>query len=403
MVKCSRCGFVERADQILEKELGESFEGVSVKELEELMKKHGIKCPKCGGAFEEVTTLNLMFDVEFGVLDNVSRAYLRPETAQLPYVNFKREYAANREKLPFGLCVIGKAFRNEISPRRAFFRMREFTQAECQIFFNPKALKHDRFSEVKDYKVRVVLAGEREKGEQVVSCKELVEKGYDEFFVYYLARMQQFFESLGLPLEKFRFYEKNEEERAFYNKLHFDAEFYFPMFGSYLEVAGFHYRGDHDLSAHERESGENLKVLKDGEKFVPHVLELSFGVDRCVFALIDNGFTKRDGKNLLKLDLKVVPYEIAVFPLMKKDGLDEKARQVYEMLYSDFEVVYDDSGSIGKRYARVDEIGVPFAVTVDYESLEDDTVTVRNRDTAQQERIKITDLGSYFSKRFNSL
>ena len=391
VVKCKKCGNTERADELIKTATGiELDENADLKEFDKVIKENKIRCPKCGGELSKATLLNLMFGFKAGLLDNSAEVFLRPETAQMPYLDFKKEYLVNREKLPLGLAVIGKAYRNEISPRRFFFRMREFTQAELQIFFNPKNLNESRdFDESK--KLRVVLAKERSKKEQLLTAKELIEKGYPRFYVYYMTKIQEFYESLGVPLEKLRFYEKNEQERAFYNKLHFDVEIWFEMFEEYLEVTGFHYRGSHDLENHQKFSKTKLEINKDGGKFIPHVLELSFGVDRNLFALIDLNY-REDGERMwLALPEKISPWKIAVFPLMKKDGLKEKALEVYEKIKS-LNVFYDDSGSIGKRYARADEIGVPYAVTIDHQTLEDDTVTVRKRDSTKQERVKVEDL-----------
>ncbi|MEM0372721.1 MAG: glycine--tRNA ligase [archaeon] len=397
VVQCKKCKLVERADQILEKELKQAFEGLSANELNELIRKNNIRCHQCKGELSDVGALNLMFSFDAGFFDAKTRAYLRPETAQCPYVSFKREYLVNRETLPFGLAVIGKAFRNEISPRRLFFRMREFTQAECQIFFDPSEInEHPRFSEVADYELRVVLAKERDKKEQIIKASELVSLGYPRFCVYYMARVQQFYESLGMPLERIRFFEKNESERAFYNRLHFDVEAFFDMFNSYLEVAGFHYRGDHDLAGHEKVSGEKMSVARNGKRFIPHVLELSFGVDRSVFAFIDAAYREEGERVWLSLPKPIAPYEAGLYPLMKKDGLAEKAEEIYGALGC-CGVFYDDSGSIGKRYARADEIGVPFGFTVDHQTLEDGTVTVRERDTTKQKRIKASEIRKFLT------
>jgi len=391
VVKCKKCGATERADELIKTVVGiELDEKTDLKKFDEVIKENGVKCPKCGGELSEASVLNLMFGFKAGLLDNSVDVFLRPETAQMPYLNFKKEYLLNREKLPLGLAVVGKAFRNEISPRRFFFRMREFSQAELQIFFNPKNLGESEDFDLSK-KLRVVLAKERSKREQFVTAEELISKGYPKFCVYYMVKVQEFYESLNVPLNKLRFYEKNEQEKAFYNKLHFDVELWFSMFDSYLEVAGFHYRGNHDLSRHQEFSKTKLEVNVGGEKFIPHVLELSFGVDRNVFALIDLGYKEADGRVWLDLPEKISPWLLGVFPLMKKSGLKEKALEVFNQIKS-LNVFYDDSGSIGKRYARADEIGVYYAVTIDHQTLEDDTVTIRERDSTKQKRVEIKDL-----------
>jgi glycyl-tRNA synthetase len=394
ITECKKCGLVERADHILESHLKETFEGLSPKELDALIRKHNVRCHKCGGELKEVSVVNLMFGFDVGTGAG-SRGYLRPETAQGVYVSFKREYAINREKLPLGLAIVGRAYRNEISPRQGLFRMREFSQAELQIFFDPaKAGEHPGFKAVENQKVRVVLAKERQKDIQEKACKELVKLGYPAFYVYHMAAITKFYGLLGIPI---RFFEKNEEERAFYNKIHFDIEAEFPSLGGFREVAGLHYRTDYDLAGHQQESKQDLSVSKEGKRFLPHVLELSFGVDRNVFLLLDAGFREEEKRTYFALPLQVAPYAAGVYPLVSKDGIDEKARNVYESLRKKAGVFFDEGGSIGRRYARADEIGVPFGITVDYDTLKDDSVTVRNRDTTKQERVKIGKLADFIA------
>ncbi len=388
LVKCPKCGWRERADKFIEEELGESYEGKSPEELAEIIRKHNLKCPRCGASLKEVGAFQLMFPLDVGPAGDKHKAYLRPETAQTPYLNFKREFRVNRQKLPLGLCVIGKAFRNEISPRQLLVRMREFTQAELQIFFDPDEInEHSDFDRVANYEIPALRVGEKEA--RKVAVKDL---GLPKFYAYHLARVYQFFEGLGLG-KSVRMRELSDEEKAFYNKYHWDVEVYFPGFDKWIEVAGVHYRTDHDLTGHARESGEDLAVNIEGRKFIPHVLELTFGVDRCILALIDNAYSERDGKAVLKLPAKLGPWDAGIYPLVNKSGLPEKAREVYEMLRkSGYKVLYDASGSIGRRYARADEVGVPFGITVDFQTLEDNTVTIRLRDTGKQERVSVDKL-----------
>ncbi|MCD6523361.1 MAG: glycine--tRNA ligase [Candidatus Diapherotrites archaeon] len=388
IAECPHCGTKVRADHLLEDYLGEKFEGLTTKELNELMKKHNIVCPKCKKPFKEIENFTLMFSVDVGAGDDKKVAYLRPETAQGPYTAFKREFRANREKLPLGLAIIGKAFRNEISPRQFVIRTREFTQAELQIFFDPESLPEVPFDKIKAYKLRLLPQGE--KGIIELTCEEAVKRtGMEPFFIYFMAMSQLFMEKMGL-LEHFRFKQLSDEEKAFYNKYHWDLEINMPSFGKWIEVAGFHYRTDHDLRGHAEVSKQKLNI--PGKNYVPHVLELSFGVDRNIFALLDCNLKQKKDQWYFALPPIVAPYDVAVFPLVNKDRLPERAREIYYSLNTTFKVFYDDSGSIGRRYARVDEIGVPLAVTVDFQTLEDDTVTLRDRDTGNQIRVEINKL-----------
>ncbi len=385
MVKCPKCGWKERADQFLESELGEKFEGKSPEELSEIIQLHNIKCPKCGASLESVGAFQLMFKLEVGPVGDKRVAYLRPETAQTPYLNFKREFRVNRQRLPLGLCVIGKAFRNEISPRQLLIRMREFTQAELQIFFDPDDIDHhDLFDGVSDEEIFCLKQGWTDA--KNVKVKEL---GLPEFYAYHLYKVYKFFVDAGLE-GKVRMRELSDEEKAFYNRYHWDVEAYFPSFDKWIEVAGVHYRTDHDLKGHTSQSGEDLSVNIQGRKFIPHVLELSFGVDRCILALLDNAFNERNEKTVLSIHPNLAPYDVGVYPLVNKDKLPDKAREVVGFLRSmGYKAFYDQSGSIGRRYARADEIGIPFGVTVDFQTLEDNTVTIRLRDTGKQERVSV--------------
>jgi glycyl-tRNA synthetase len=395
IVECSKCKTRVRADHILEEFLGEKFEGKTAKELNELIKQHKVVCPKCKSYFKDAETFTLMFPLKIGAAEAAAVGYLRPETAQGPYTAFKREFKVNRERLPLGLATIGRAFRNEISPRQLVIRQREFTQAELQIFFDPERLPAVNFASVKDYKIRALFAGSQEKTE--LKPAEFAKKtGMAEFFAYLLVKQQQFFDSLGLEA---RAHELSAEERAFYNKYHWDLEVFMPSLDKWVEVAGFHYRTGHDLEGHEKVSGTSMSVNVDGRKFTPHVLELSFGVDRSVFALLDNAFRKGKEGFYLALPRRVAPWDAGVYPLVNKESLPEKAESVAKLLrVAGFKTFLDDGGSIGRRYARADEIGVPFGITIDFDTLKDNTVTVRDRDSTKQERVKIEDLPLKLSK-----
>jgi len=398
--KCKK-GHIERADHLLENNLKKRFEDLSSEEMLDIIKKNKIVCSVCKSAIEYVGPINMMFPIELGV-GTTTKAFLRPETAQSPYVNFKTQNEILRNKIPMGLALIGRAYRNELSPRNMLLRQRAFFQAELQIFFNPKKInEHENFDSVKNYKLRVVLSDQRDKGIQNIPCSELI-KRIPKFYVYHMVKVQQFyFDVLNFSEDKFRFYELNEKEKAFYNKYHFDMEADIGNLG-WVEIGGVHYRTDHDLKGHQEISNQNLSVYDEEskERFIPHVLELSFGVDRNFQAILMLAYDFDSKRNniVLKLHPKLAPIKAAVFPIVKGNEFENLARKVYNELKKEFNVIYDSGGSVGRRYSRADEIGTPFAVTVDGQSLEDGTITIRDRDTTEQVRVKIKDIRNVLRK-----
>jgi glycyl-tRNA synthetase len=399
IVKCTKCGAVHRADHIVETFLNRTFEGLTPKELTQLIKEHNVKCPKCKGALEEVGVLNMMFSLDIGA-ENDIKGYLRPETAQGVYVNFLNQFNILRKKMPMGLAIVGRAFRNEISPRQLTTRMREFNQAELQIFFDSeKVNEHERWDEAKDYKLIVLPVSERDKKSKIeMTCEEL-SKRIPKFYVYYMTKVQKFFlDVLKIPKDKFRFRELSDEEKAFYNKIHWDMEMDLESLGGFKEIGGVHYRADHDLLGHQKISKQSQEVFFENKKFVPHVLELSFGVDRMLYSFLDLFYSKEKDKVVLRFPAFITPITVSVFPLVNKDGLDKKAKEVYDELKTCLHAFYDDSGSIGRMYARADEAGIPFCITIDYDTMKDDTITLRERDTTKQIRVKIEDIQSVISR-----
>lgn len=402
LVQCKNCGFRFRADHFIEDELGITLEVPSLEEMTRIINQYKLKCPKCNSQkLSNVEFFNMMFPLALGALSKEINAYLTPETAQQAYLAFKREFEALRRKMPIGLAVIGKVFRNEISPRQSFFRLREFTQAELQVFIVEDMLDKDIleiWEEIKDKEIVIKRVNDKEA--RMYKLKDL-NKEYPKLYLSFMYKIQEFYlDKIKLPIEKFRFRELSEEERAFYNKIHFDIELDIESLGGFKEVAGLHYRGDYDLSRHQEYSKEKLEILWNNKKVIPHVIELSFGVDRNIFAFLDIFFKQEKERNLFSFPPHIAPIDIAIFPLLNKDKLPEKAREVYTKLKNWFKCFYDDADSIGRRYRRQDEIGTPFCVTIDYQTLEDDTVTVRDRDTMKQERIAIKDLVNFFIKKF---
>lgn len=401
--KCKK-GHIERVDHLVEKNIHKKLDGLSADEWFNIIKTNKIMCSTCKGIIEYVGPINMMFPIQLGV-GNTTTAYLRPETAQSPYVNFKTEFEIARGKLPLGLALIGRAYRNELSPRNLLLRQRAFIQAELQIFFNPRKInEHEDFESVKNYNLRVVLSDKRDDGIQKISCNELA-KRVPKFYVYHMAKVQKFYlEVLKFDESKFRFLELNEKEKAFYNKFHFDIEGDLPSLG-WTELGGVHYRTDHDLKGHQEISKQNLMIMDEEtkERFIPHVLELSFGVDRNFQALLSLAYNhnKERDNTILRLNPKLSPVKAAVFPIIKDEKYELIAEKIVKDLRSEWNVNYDKSGSIGKRYARNDEIGTPMCITIDEETPKDDSVTVRDRDTTQQVRVKIKDLKEIMWKVVN--
>jgi len=387
LTECKKCHFRFRADELIEDELNKNAEGLSAKELDSIIKKNKLKCPRCNSKLLPVKLFNMMFEIKVGATDN-EIMYLRPETAQSPYLAFKREFSALRERLPMGLAVIGKVYRNEISPRQGFFRLREFTQAELQIFFKEEEIKK---SKIKNYKL-LIASGKSQK--EVLSTKLKLPKLY----LYHLIKIQEFYlDILKIPKEKFRFRKLGEKEKAFYNKIHYDIELKLETLKGWKEVGGLHYRSDHDLKAH------SVSVNIEGKKFTPHVLELSFGVDRNIFALLDIFYKKEKGRTLFKFPAHLAPIQVAIFPLVNKNKLPERAISIYNEIKNDYKTFYDSKGSIGRMYRRVDEIGCPAMLTIDHQTLKDNTITLRERDTMKQIRIKTTNLKEILDKYLSGI
>ncbi len=348
------------------------------KKCHKRFKKEELKndsCPECEGEMTDPKKFNLMMKTFIGPLeDEASVAYLRPETCQGIYLNFKNVLDSMRVKIPFGICQIGKSFRNEINPKNFIFRTREFEQMEMQWFCHPNKA--------------------------------------DEFFEYWKEERLKWYQGLGIKKEKLRATEVPKAESAHYARKQVDIEYLFPF--GWGEIEGIHNRGDWDLSNHSKHSGEDLMYFdeKTGNKYFPHIIETSVGVERLSFALLAEAYQEIEGGRtkttksvkktevLLKIDKKIAPIKIVVLPLVKnKPELVKKAKDVYATLKTHFVCRYDETGSIGRRYRRTDEIGVPFAITVDFDSLEQHDVTLRNRDTMNQERVKIKDLVGIIKER----
>lgn len=392
ITRCKKCGDGFRADHLIEEVLKEAGRGASVltyEEMEKVIRENKVRCPACGGELGEIRKFNLMFKTSVGIAEK--KSYLRPETAQNIFILFSRLYEVNRKKLPLGVAQIGRAYRNEISPRQGLIRLREFSQAEIEYFVDPEEKKHARFNETADVEMRLV---KEDKEEIKINAKQAVEKGIiaHELLAYFLIRTQQFLEKVGIPRENIRFRQHTKHERAHYAIDCWDAEILTKRF-SWIEVVGIADRTDYDLSAHAKASGENLTAFEKERHVVPHVIEPSFGIDRIFYCVVENAYSEKEDKGekktVLKLKPSIAPYAVAVFPLLNKEPLLKKAQELFSLLKSKkIYCTYDASGSIGRRYARADEIGIPFALTIDFQTLEDSTITIRERDSAAQKRIR---------------
>ncbi len=349
-----------RADHLLE-EAGFSVEGLSLNQITEIIQKNNIKSPD-GNPLSDARQFNMMFETAVGaVAGDVS--YLRPETAQGIFVNFKNVVDSFHPRLPFGIGQIGKAFRNEITPRDFIFRVREFEQMEVEYFVHPDSWQVN--------------------------------------FQKWQEAIKEWAGKIGIDLNKLSELEINSEDRAHYSQRTIDFQFEYPF--GVKELFGLAYRGNYDLTKHTEGSGVDLSYLdqETGEKFIPHVIEPSLGVDRAVLSVLISAYREDnlggDKRVYLALPFLVAPIKVAVFPLLKnKPQLVDKARQVFTDLKSELSfVVWDDNGNIGKRYRRQDEIGTPYCVTIDFDTLEDNTVTIRLRDTGEQKRIVVSELLKY--------
>ena len=381
LIDCKSCNTRHRGDKLLEDKVGASEAAkVKLEDLQARLIEEQIPCPECGKVnWTEAKTFNLMFRTKQGVVEGEQTdIYLRPETAQGIFVNFKNVIDTCRVRVPFGIGQIGKAFRNEITPGNFTYRTREFEQMEIEYFVHPEGKK--------------------------------------EHYESWKAQSKEFFtKTLGVREDNLRFREHESDELSHYSSLTFDVEYRFP-FGSiheanetWGELQGLADRGDFDLSQHEKFSGKDLKYRDPitNEVYLPHVIEPSFGLDRTVLTVLIDAYNEEkvgeEERVVMKFKPSLAPVQVAVFPLLKnKEELIKKAREVHTMLKPHFRSEWDDNGNVGKRYRRQDEIGTPYCVTIDFDSLEDQAVTVRDRDSMEQERVKIDELESYLSKKLIS-
>ncbi len=368
LVDCRNCQYRKRADHLIEEHFAAKgqedvpVEGKSDEELDAMIQEEHIVCPNCG-KFEwtPVRKFNLLFETSIGIVpESESKAYLRGETAQGIFVSFKNVMDSSRVKLPFGIGQVGKSFRNEITLGNFIFRTMEFEQGEIEYFFD---------SEQENW-------------------KELFENWQNDMWAFVT-------ETLGIDPEKLRWREHTDEERSFYSERTVDLDYQFPF--GFKELWGLAYRTDYDLTQHMEHSGKDIRVVDSstGRKFTPHVIEPAVGLNRLLLMTLVDAYWEDTEKNrtVLKLKPALAPNKVAVFPLLKnKPELVEKAREIFRELSADYAVAWDDRGNIGKRYLAQDEIGTPVCLTIDFQTLEDDTVTWRDRDTAEQVRVPVSEV-----------
>jgi glycyl-tRNA synthetase len=396
IIKCTKCKSTFRADRtISEISKIEIPESADLEEFDRAILQNNIKCPKCKGDFEKTRKFNMMFKV--GIGPEEEPAYLRPETCQSIFVDFPRLFKTMRGKLPMGIAQVGKSFRNEISPRQSLLRLREFYQAEIEVFCNPKKLDDmEKFSEIADTVLRIQIDSKPVS----MTCREAVESGIipNKFVAYYLGILIEFYEKTGIDVTKSRFRKLGDKEKAFYAQVAFDFEVETTI--GWLELVACNYRSDYDLSSHANKSKEKFEVIDDEQKVLPHVFEISMGIDRSLYTILE--YSLKDDKDHERIVLSLKPYlspiHVGILSLVKKDGLKEKTDEIYLQIKRKYDAFLDHSGAIGRRYRRLDEIGVPFAITVDHQTLEDHTVTLRKRDSMEQNRIKISEIDSILSE-----
>ena len=370
LIDCKKCGTRHRADKLIEDFSKGEFtgDGWSNEQLMDYIINNNVPCPDCGASnFTDIRKFNLMFKTNQGVIEDAKNTvYLRPETAQGIFVNFKNVQRTTRKKVPFGIGQIGKSFRNEITPGNFIFRTREFEQMEMEFFCKP---------------------------------------GTDlEWFAYWKQFCLNFLNDMGLEQERLRYRDHDPEELCFYSKATTDIEFKF-AFG-WGELWGIADRTDYDLKVHQEHSKQSLEYFdpETNEKYIPYVVEPSVGVERLLLAVLTSAYDEEVLENgetrvVLRLKPALAPYKVAVLPLVNK--LSDKAMEVYTLLSKYFNCDYDTSGNIGKRYRRQDQIGTPFCVTFDFDSIEDGCVTIRDRDSMTQERIKIDELVKYITEKIS--
>lgn len=402
ILKCKNCGATFRADRYITEKTGNDVpELISGNEIDKMVQEFDLKCATCKGTFYESSRFNMMFKVEIG--PSKEEAYLRPETCQTIFVDFSRIFKTMRGRLPLAVAQVGKSFRNEIAPRQSLLRLREFYQAEVEVFCNPNSLNDlPKFEQVKDTSLTLFIDNSSRK----ISAEEAVQQGLlpNKLVAYYMSLLAMFYSKSGISMDRTRFRQLSDDEKAFYASTAFDFEV--ETSNGWLELVACNYRSDYDLSKHSAISKQNLNVIdpSDNTKVLPHIFELSMGIDRSIYSILEHSYYEDLDSNrvVLKLVPQIAPVLVGVLPLVTKDGLREKAQEIYSTLKLNYSAFYDESGSIGRRYRRLEEIGAPFAFTIDNQTMKDDTVTIRYRDSMMQERVGVSEISGFLDARLDS-
>ncbi|MFX0080764.1 MAG: glycine--tRNA ligase [Candidatus Hodarchaeota archaeon] len=407
VMRCNKCNTLYRADKLLQENLPDlMIDGLSFDEMENLVKKHELSCPKCGYKFQKIEEYNLMLKTSVG--NNVT-AYLRPETATTTYLLFNRLNQDARRQYPIKIYQFGKAYRNEISPRQGVLRMRSFDQFELQIFISrEQEMDYEDYEDVKLNKLPLLDWKLQEKGiskpniislDKAIKDKTLKKPAYAYclYVAYYLTKI------LGIPEELIRFRQHSINERAHYADDAWDLEIKTRQF-DWVEICGIHDRTDYDLKRHAEYSKQNFEINMGTDpsiKEIPQVLEIAFGIDRIIYTLLETTFNIDEGRIILKLKPTLAPNTVAVFPLVRnKENIRKLALKIHrDLLENRISSFYDAAGSIGKRYRRQDELGTKWCITIDYESLDDNSITLRDRDSMEQIRINISNLSETIKKK----
>ncbi|MDY3955545.1 MAG: glycine--tRNA ligase [Methanosphaera sp.] len=487
MTKCKECKEIYRADHVIEAVIDDDVEGLPDETLTQIIKDNNIVCESCGGELDDVVSYNLMFKTRIGA-SGKQTAFMRPETAQGIFIAFKRISRFYKDKLPFGIVQLGKSYRNELSPRQGVIRLREFTQAEAEIFVDPSDKTHAKFESVADHELKLYSQKQQQNRDEPlqITAGEAVDAGIisSETIAYQITIAHNFLHDLGIGDDAIRFRQHLPDEMAHYAIDCWDAEVKTDQYG-WVEIIGIADRTDFDLKSHIKHSKEDLSVFKEydepktvtttkanfnmkkfgptfkgdspkakeilentdvdvimkafedegvfkftigeneyeiddsfitfktedeqirGERIIPHVIEPSYGIDRIIYSTLLHSYTEDENdegekRAYLKLPAKIAPIKAAILPLVNKEPLVSLASDIEDMIRaSDIITTFDVSGTIGRRYARGDEIGIPYAVTVDYDSIDDEKVTIRNRDNLKQKRVNISDVADIIKKLVN--